>query len=71
MPARVYHMGFRSQISRSTLATANEQRDWRIYADVAQVLIRQARDLYAHEELDTKLARSSTSNRRANGLGIL
>jgi hypothetical protein len=45
MPARVYHMGFRSQISRSTLATANEQRDWRIYADVAQVLIRQARDL--------------------------
>jgi hypothetical protein len=55
MPARVYHMGFRSQISRSTLATANEQRDWRIYADVAQVLIRQARDLYAHEELDTKL----------------
>jgi hypothetical protein len=55
MPARVYHMGFRSQISRSTLATANKQRDWRIYADVAQVLIREARDLYAHEELDMKL----------------
>lgn len=55
MPARLYHMGFRSRISRSTLADANEQRDWRIYADVAQVLIREARELYAHEELDVQL----------------
>jgi transposase len=55
VPTRLYHMGFRSQISRSTLAIANEQRDWRIYADVAQLLIREARALYAHEELDMKL----------------
>jgi hypothetical protein len=42
-------MGFRSIVSRNTLANANEQRDWRIYADLAQVLIRQARELYAGE----------------------
>jgi len=46
---RLYHMGFRGTISRNTLAHANERRDWRIYADFAQVLIRQARALYAHE----------------------
>jgi hypothetical protein len=55
IPSRLYHMGFRSEVSRSTLAKANEQRDWRIYADVAQVLMRQARQLYAHEEMDVKL----------------
>jgi hypothetical protein len=55
MHPRLYHMGFRGEVSRSTLAKANEQRDWRIYADVAQVLIRQARQLYAHEEMDVKL----------------
>ena len=55
IPSRLYHMGFRSEVSRSTLAKANQQRDWRIYADVAQVLIRQARQLYAHEEMDVKL----------------
>jgi len=46
---RLYHMGFRSTVSRNTIAHANEHRDWRIYADFAQVLIRQARALYAHE----------------------
>jgi hypothetical protein len=50
MQPRLYHMGFRSQVARNTLANANEQRDWRIYADVAQVLIREARALYSHEE---------------------
>src|ERR1019366_3244458 len=55
IPSRLYHMGFRSEVSRSTLAKANQQRDWRIYADVAQVLMRQARLLYAHEEMDLKL----------------
>ena len=55
IPSRLYHMGFRSEVSRSTLAKANQQRDWRIYADVAQVLMRQARQLYAHEEMDVKL----------------
>ncbi len=55
LPSRLYHMGFRSQVSRTTLAKANEQRDWRIYADVAQVLIGQAHELYAHEDMDLKL----------------
>jgi hypothetical protein len=46
---RLYHMGFRGAVSRNTLAHANERRDWRIYADFAQVLIGQARALYTHE----------------------
>jgi Domain of unknown function (DUF4372) len=37
--SKLYHMGFRSKVARSTLADANESRDWRIYADFAQVLI--------------------------------
>jgi hypothetical protein len=49
MPERLYHMGFRSSPSRSTLADANEKRDWRIYADFAHLLIREARKLYADE----------------------
>ena len=47
--AKLSHMGFRSQVARSTLADANESRDWRIYADFAQVLIRIARPLYARD----------------------
>src|SRR6266567_971995 len=43
---KLYHMGLRSPVSRSTLADANERRDWRIYADLAQRLITQARALY-------------------------
>jgi hypothetical protein len=46
---KLYHMGFRQEVKRSTLADANELRDWRIYADFAQVLIGQARRLYASE----------------------
>ncbi len=48
---KLYHAGFRGRISRSTLADANRVHDWRIYADFAQVLIRRARRLYAHEPL--------------------
>jgi hypothetical protein len=48
---RLYQMGFRGPIRRSTLADANEQRDWRIYAQLAQTLIRRARRLYANESL--------------------
>ena len=48
-------MGIRSPISRSTLAEANEQRDWRIYADFAQALIQLARPLYAEEDLGLDL----------------
>ena len=44
--SKLYHMGFRQQVRRSTLADANETRDWRIYAEFAQRLIDQARKLY-------------------------
>jgi len=52
---KLYHMGIRATISRSTLAEANEQRDWRIYADFAQALIKLARPLYADEDLGLDL----------------
>ena len=47
--AKLYHLGFRSVPSKTTLARANERRDWRIYRDLAEILIRQARALYADE----------------------
>ena len=53
--AKLYHMGFRSKIARSTLADANESRDWRIYADFAQVLIGIARPLYARDPIGLDL----------------
>ena len=56
--AKLYHMGFRSQVARSTLADANESRDWRIYADFAQVLIRIARPLYARDPIGVDLDQS-------------
>ena len=46
---KLYHMGIRSSVSRSTLADANEKRDWRIFADFAQILIHQAKGLYVNE----------------------
>lgn len=52
---QLYHMGLRGGISRNNLAHANQQRDWRIYADFAQVLIRQARQLYQHEPFGVEL----------------
>ena len=52
---KLYHMGIRGTVSRSTLADANENRDWRIYADFAQVLIHYARNLYADEDLGFEL----------------
>ena len=54
--SKLYHMGFREPIRRSTLSDANEARDWRIYADFAQVLIRQARKLYAADSFGVELA---------------
>lgn len=48
---RLYHLGIRGSVSRSTLADANEGRDWRIYADFAQVLIAEARRLYVADDL--------------------
>src|SRR4030088_662023 len=53
--AKLYHMGFREPVRRSTLADANETRDWRIYAALAQTLIAQARKLYAGEDLGLHL----------------
>ena len=56
MNSKLYHMGIRSgQISRPTLAKANENRDWRIYADFAQVLIHAAKDLYINEDFGVEL----------------
>jgi len=51
----LYHAGFRGQVSRSTLADANENRDWRIYADFAQVLIAHARTLYLKDDFGLQL----------------
>ena len=53
--AKLFHAGFRGAVSRSTLADANEKRDWRIYADFAQVLMAQARVLYAGEDFGLEL----------------
>ena len=55
---KLYHAGFRAQVSRSTLADANEHRDWRIYHDFAQVLIAHARRLYANEPLAIALTQT-------------
>ena len=53
---KLYHMGFRAPVRRSTLADANERRDWRIHAEMAQRLIAQARKLYAGEDLGLELS---------------
>ena len=52
---KMYHMGIRGKISRNTLAHANQVRDWRIYADFAQVLIKKARELYINDAFGTEL----------------
>lgn len=53
--SKLYHMGIRSRVSRNTLANANQVRDWRIYADFAQVLIRTARELYINDSFGIEL----------------
>jgi hypothetical protein len=55
---KLYHMGFRSNVARSTLANANESRDWRIFAEFAQTLIATARGLYAREPMGVELEQS-------------
>jgi len=55
MAPKLYHAGFRGNVSRSTLADANESRDWRIYGDLAQVLIATARRLYAEDDFGAEL----------------
>ena len=54
-PDQLYHLGIRGEVSRSVLADANRERDWRIYHDLAQLLIRRARVLYANEPLGLDL----------------
>jgi len=58
MSGKLYHVGFRGQVARSTLADANETHDWRIYADFAQVLIGIARPLYAQDPVGVDLDQS-------------
>ena len=53
--SKLYHMGIRSTVSRNNLAHANETRDWKIYADFAQVLIKIARELYANDDFGLEL----------------
>ena len=55
-PAKLYHLGIRGNVSRSALADANEGRDWQIYFEFAQALIRTARRLYAKEPLGVELS---------------
>jgi hypothetical protein len=58
MSGKLYHAGFRGRVARTTLADANESRDWRIYADFAQILIGIARPLHAHDPIGVDLDQS-------------
>ena len=58
MQGKLYHLGFRGKVARSTLADANESHDWRIFADFAQLLITIARPLYAHDPIGVELNQS-------------
>ncbi len=59
LDSKLYHAGFRGKIARSTLADANENRPWQIYADFAQVLIRTARTLYANDDFGVELEQTA------------
>jgi len=56
MSSKLYHMGIRGSIAKSTLSDANEHRDWRIYFDFAQVLIHTAKDLYSNDDFGVELS---------------
>lgn len=55
---KLYHLGFRGNIARNTLAKANQNRDWRIFADFANILIAHARKLYTHDPLGVRLKKN-------------
>ena len=57
---RLYHMGIKSSVSRNTLANANRVRNWRIYEDFAQHLIRKARSLYSDDDNELDIPDRST-----------
>jgi hypothetical protein len=56
---KLYHAGLRGRVARSTLADANETRDWRLYADFAQALIQRARHLYLHDPFEVELVHTA------------
>jgi len=56
---KLYHMGFRSQVSRNNLSNANGQRNWKIYEDLAHILIQTARSLYANEDFAADLSQTA------------
>lgn len=58
VPTKLYHLGIRGNVCRTTLADANERRDWRIFADFAQVLIAEARELYATDQAVADLSQT-------------
>src|ERR1700734_187737 len=59
LQSRLYPSGFRGLVSRNTLAHANEHRDWQIYAALAQVLIAQARRLYAGDSFSVEIGQTA------------
>jgi hypothetical protein len=59
MQPKLYHAGFRGRVARNTLAKANERRDWRIWAELAQILISRARTLYAHDNFRVELQQTA------------
>jgi hypothetical protein len=61
-PEALYHLGFREPVAKSTLADANEQRDWRLWEDLAKGLMRKARALYAAEDLGLDLENTAYSS---------
>ena len=65
MQGKLYHMGIRGTVARSTLADANEIRDWRIYGDFAQILIHEARRLYVDTDFGLDLKCSGFLNDRS------
>ena len=67
---KLYHIGMRGKVSRSTLADANEVRDWRIYADFAHVLIGTARKLYAKDDFGLELKNTVYALDAVRFLGI-
>jgi hypothetical protein len=56
---KLYHLGIRGRISRSTLAEANEKRDWRMYADFCQILLSQARSIYANKDFGIEIKQTA------------
>ena len=70
MQPKLYHSGMRCRVARGTLAIANEKRDWRIYADFANVLINIARKLYANDDFAVAIKQTDRKSTRLNSSHI-